>query len=77
MNEPVRENLGMTGELTLTGRVLPIGGLKEKLMAAYRSQMKTVIIPLANKRDLEKVPEKTSVCIGWVSIRVLCLTCLR
>nr|HPM95760.1 magnesium chelatase domain-containing protein [Mesotoga sp.] len=54
----VRNDVAMTGEITLRGKVLPIGGLKEKLMAAYRSQMKTVIVPLANKRDLEKVPEE-------------------
>ena len=45
----------MTGEVTLTGRVLPIGGLKEKLLAAYRMGIRNLLIPKANERDLEKI----------------------
>jgi ATP-dependent Lon protease len=55
MNIPVMENLGMTGELTLTGRVLPVGGIKEKLVAAKRSGLKTLILPKDNKRDVDKL----------------------
>lgn len=54
----VRSDVAMTGEITLTGRVLPIGGLREKTMAAYKNGIKTVIIPMANKCDLEEVDEK-------------------
>jgi ATP-dependent Lon protease len=55
-NEPVIEDLGMTGELTLTGKVLPIGGLKEKLIAAKRSGAKVLIFPLDNQRDYDELP---------------------
>ena len=54
-NIPVRHDVAMTGEITLLGRILPIGGLKEKTMAAYRSGIKTVIIPADNAPDLEEV----------------------
>jgi len=53
---PVRRDVAMTGEITLRGRVLPIGGLKEKLLAAHRSGVKTVLVPRDNKRDLDDVP---------------------
>jgi ATP-dependent Lon protease len=53
---PIRHDLAMTGEITLRGRVLPIGGLKEKLMAAHRMHMKTVLIPKRNEKDLVDVP---------------------
>ena len=52
---PVRQSVAMTGEITLRGRVLPIGGLKEKLMAAYRAGVRTVLIPRENLKDLEDV----------------------
>ncbi len=54
---PVRKEIAMTGEITLRGRVLPIGGLKEKLLAALRSGVKTVLIPAENAKDLADVPE--------------------
>ena len=54
---PVRQDVAMTGEITLRGRVLPIGGLKEKTLAAYRSGIRTLIIPEENQKDLEKIPD--------------------
>ena len=54
---PIRKDLAMTGEITLRGRVLPIGGLKEKLLAALRSGIKTVLIPKDNEKDLADIPE--------------------
>src|SRR5262249_30830493 len=55
---PVRRDLAMTGELTLRGRVMPIGGLKEKLLAAHRSGITTVIVPKENRKDLREVPRR-------------------
>ncbi|MDC4224155.1 MAG: hypothetical protein MPW15_07995 [Candidatus Manganitrophus sp.] len=52
----VRRDVAMTGEVTLRGRVLPIGGLKEKILAAKRAGMKTVVLPKRNEKDLEEVP---------------------
>ena len=57
---PVRNDVAMTGEVTLRGRVLPIGGLKEKLLAALRSGIKTVLIPEENTRDLKEIPENVT-----------------
>ena len=54
---PVRKDVAMTGEITLRGQVLPIGGLKEKLLAAHRGNIKTIIIPLENERDLKEIPD--------------------
>jgi ATP-dependent Lon protease len=56
--QPVRSDLAMTGEITLRGRILPIGGLKEKILAAHRGHIKTVIIPEENKKDLVDIPKK-------------------
>src|ERR1700742_2869701 len=55
---PVRKDVAMTGEISLRGRLLPIGGLKEKLLAALRGGLKTVLIPKENERDLPEIPDK-------------------
>src|SRR5581483_7955250 len=55
---PVRSEVGMTGEVTLSGRVLPIGGVKQKVLAAHRAGLKEVILPARNEPDIDDVPEK-------------------
>jgi ATP-dependent Lon protease len=57
LDRPVRSEIGMTGEVTLQGKVLPIGGVKQKLLAAHRAGLKEVILPQRNEPDLDDVPE--------------------
>ncbi|WP_407330924.1 endopeptidase La [Enterovibrio sp. 27052020O] len=66
---PVRSHVAMTGEITLRGEVLPIGGLKEKLLAAHRGGIKTVIIPKENERDLEEIPENVKADLDIHAVR--------
>ena len=63
---PVRKDIAMTGEITLRGRVLAIGGLKEKTMAALRSGVKTVIIPADNERDLEDIDQNVRAALEFI-----------
>jgi len=56
--KPVKRNLAMTGEVTLRGLVLPVGGIKEKVLAANRSGIKQIILPKENQNDLDEIPEK-------------------
>jgi ATP-dependent Lon protease len=57
-NRRVKDNIAMTGEITLRGRVLPVGGIKEKVLAAHRAGLDTVILPIRNERDLDDLPEE-------------------
>ena len=65
---PVKRELAMTGEVTLRGRVLPIGGLKEKTMAAYRSGIRTVILPADNVKDLEEIDQTVRTALHFVPV---------
>jgi ATP-dependent Lon protease len=66
---PVRSNVAMTGEITLRGEVLPIGGLKEKLLAAHRGGIDTVLIPKENEKDLAEIPENIKQDLKIISVR--------
>jgi ATP-dependent Lon protease len=57
-NKPVRNDIAMTGELTLTGRILPVGGIKEKSLAALRADIKEVIVPSLNKKEIEEISKE-------------------
>jgi ATP-dependent Lon protease len=65
---PVHRDVAMTGEITLRGRVLPIGGLKEKILAAHRGGIKTVILPRDNVKDLRDIPKRVLKTMRVVSV---------
>ena len=68
---PVRHDLAMTGEITLRGRVLPIGGLKEKALAAHRVGIRTVLIPAENMKDLADIPEKIRQTMTFITVETM------
>ncbi|WP_163537925.1 endopeptidase La [Gracilibacillus sp. YIM 98692] len=70
-NRPVKREVGMTGEITLRGRVLPIGGLKEKSLSAHRAGITTVIIPEDNEKDLEDIPESVREQLTFIPVNHL------
>lgn len=67
-HRPVRRDVAMTGEITLRGRVLPIGGMREKVMAAYRAGLKTVLLPRRNQKDLVDLPRKVQRGLQFVFV---------
>lgn len=68
---PVKKEVGMTGEITLRGRVLPIGGLKEKSLSAHRAGLTTIIIPAENEKDLEEIPASVREGLTFIKVRHL------
>jgi len=68
-NIPVRADVAMTGEITLRGEVLRIGGLKEKLLAAHRGGIKTVVIPIENERDLKEIPDNIKADLKIIPVK--------
>lgn len=68
---PIRKDVAMTGEITLTGRVLPIGGLKEKALAAMRHGIKVIIIPEKNKKDLDDIPEEYRGTLSFIPVKTI------
>jgi ATP-dependent Lon protease len=56
--KPLKEGVAMTGEITLTGRVLPVGGIKEKVLAAHRNHLSEIILPTGNEKDREDLPQE-------------------
>jgi ATP-dependent Lon protease len=70
-DRPVRQDVAMTGEITLRGRVLPIGGLKEKVLGAHRAGIKTIIIPKGNEADIEDVPEEVRKTLSFHPVETL------
>jgi ATP-dependent Lon protease len=69
LNKPVNKDVAMTGEITLRGRVLPIGGLKEKALGALRAGIRTIIIPEKNKKDLAEIPMNVKRKINFVPVK--------
>ncbi|RPF55453.1 endopeptidase La [Aquisalibacillus elongatus] len=70
-NRPVRKEVGMTGEITLRGRVLPIGGLKEKSLSAHRAGLTTILMPAENEKDLEEIPDSIKEDLNFVKVKHL------
>ena len=64
----IRSDVAMTGEITIRGNVLPIGGLKEKVLAAYREGIKTIVLPKENERDIEDIPENIREKLEFVPV---------
>src|SRR5512137_714382 len=68
---PVKKGVSMTGEITLRGQVLPVGGIKEKMIAAHRAGLKTIILPKRNEPDLEDLPEEVHKSLSFVPVETV------
>jgi len=68
-NEPARHDVAMTGEITLTGRVLPVGGIKEKVLAARQAGIHTIILPEKNRKDVEEIPPELSANLEFIFVK--------
>jgi ATP-dependent Lon protease len=68
---PVRHDVAMTGEITLRGRVLPVGGVKMKVLAAHRAGLNTVMVPKWNERDLDELPEDVRQSMTFISVEMI------
>jgi ATP-dependent Lon protease len=68
-NRPIHRDVSMTGEITLRGRVLPVGGVREKALAARRAGIKTFVLPQKNERDLEEIPKKLRQDVEFVLVK--------
>ena len=68
-NTPIYRDVAMTGEITLRGRVLPVGGIKEKLLAAHRMGIKKVLLPYENSKDLEEIPDRIKKKMEFVLVK--------
>ncbi|MCC6146507.1 MAG: endopeptidase La [Anaerolineaceae bacterium] len=66
--KPVKSEIGMTGEITLSGLVLPVGGIKEKILAAHRAKLKTILMPKQNEADLEDIPDEVQKSIHFIFV---------
>ncbi|MDQ4078610.1 MAG: hypothetical protein M3220_20510, partial [Chloroflexota bacterium] len=67
-HRPVRSNVGMTGEITLRGRVLPVGGIKQKVLAAHRAGLDTIILPKRNEKDLDDLPAEVREAMTFILV---------
>ena len=70
-NKPVSNDVAMTGEMTLRGNVLPIGGLREKTMAAYRSNISNIILPENNLKDLDEIDDIVKEKINFIPVKTM------
>ncbi len=67
----VRKDVAMTGEITLRGNILPVGGIREKVLAAHRAGIKKVLLPYENEKDIDEIPEKVKKQMNFILIKTV------